>query len=57
MTNPRTKTRLSAFITAELGEWLRRFAFETRQSQGAIVRAALQMLKDNPKEYKKYRSI
>jgi len=45
VTKTKKKTQISAYVSQELGEWLRDMAYKTRKSQGQIIREAL-------KEYK-----
>ena len=46
MKKPKAKTRISVYVNATLKEWLRVYAFKTRQSQGAVVRQALEKLSE-----------
>ena len=46
MTKTKTKTQITAYVTQELGEWLRNYAHEHYpKSQGAIIRQALKEFK------------
>jgi len=45
MVKVKKKTQISAYVSQELGEWVRETAYKSRVSQGAIIRKALEELK------------
>ena len=44
------KTKLtSVYLTKELREWLRQYAFDNKLSQGEVMRRALTLIKESKK--------
>jgi len=45
MVKVKKKTQVSAYVSQELGEWVRETAYKSRVSQGITVKVALYLLK------------